>query len=681
MDVNRCGDVHRHPGPAVLRAVSWNCRTMNAKITTLAYHASRRDLDVIALQETNLGANDPTPTLRGYRAHRRDRTTPRVAGAPVKGGGLLTYVKETLRSDVVQHSMPAADTVTERLDVRVWTKANPIVVSNIYLPPVASGAGDSRPTNYLLRESLPTGSHVFACGDFNAHHPLWEGADTQSNQRGRVVASWLESADYRVWNEVGVRTWTSGGATSTIDLVVSAADRDPSSWCALDSWGSDHSPLLFEIECDGPVHATRPLPTWNFRRADWEGYVHDVERRLKALRGMKDVDKFAKGVADAFTDVAEERVPRCGGFISNQPWWNDDVARAYEDRDALRRAILDGESDDAEGLAALDRAAQVAIDTAKQERWAQLCEGFSRSKNLGAAFRAVKHLDGRGHREVLPILEDGGTPLVTDECKADRLGRFYARQCTKKAAPGATQIDPDPDPSVDGCEPFSLEELNGQLVKVKTRSAAGDDGVFNIMMRHLSSEGREVLLQLFNLSWATGRVPNSWRTALVIPVLKPGKDPMLLSSYRPISLTSCVCKLMERMIDARMTHLLDDEQSGVEGLHASQAGFRKGRSTEEHIAAVTQKVTDLREKKKRCMVLLFDLSRAFDLVCHESLIAKLRAKGFPRAYQVLPEGQVGAGACRLCAGSQVQGAEWRPTGIGPRADPLHCISRRLGTHP
>eukprot|EP01059_Diplonema_ambulator_P022250 TRINITY_DN373_c0_g2_i4.p1 TRINITY_DN373_c0_g2~~TRINITY_DN373_c0_g2_i4.p1 ORF type:complete len:1476 (+),score=293.52 TRINITY_DN373_c0_g2_i4:2254-6681(+) len=632
MDVNRCGDVHRHPGPDVLRAVSWNCRTVNGKITALAYQASQRGLDVIALQETNLGSDDPTPTLRGYRAYRKDRTTPRVAGAAVDGGGLLTYVRETLRSAVVQYTMPAADTVTERLDVRVWTAANPIVVSNIYLPPVPSGSGDTRPRNYLMQESLPAGNHVFVCGDFNAHHPLWGGLGTQTDQRGRVVAAWLDSADYRVWNEVGVRTWMRGGSTSTIDLVVSSSDADPSSWCALDSWGSDHSPLMFEMECDGPVHATRTRPTWNFHKTDWKEYVRDVERRLKALAGTKDVDKFAKGVADAFTEVAEERIPRCGGFVSNQPWWNDDVARAYEERDALRRAVLAGRSNDVDGLATLDRAAQVAIDTAKQERWAQLCDGFCRSKDLGAAFRAVKHLDGRGHREVLPMMEDGGTPLVSDRCKADRLGLFYARQGSKVAAPGATQIDPNPEPTTDGCEPFSMDEMEGQLDGLKERSAAGDDGVFNTMMMHLSREGREVLLQLFNRSWSTGRVPNTWRTALVIPVLKPGKDPMLLSSYRPISLTSCVCKLMERMVNARMTHLLDDEGTGVEGLHASQAGFRTGRSTEEHVAAVTQKVADLREEKRKCMVLLFDLSRAFDLVCHKSLIAKMRAKGFPPMY-------------------------------------------------
>eukprot|EP01059_Diplonema_ambulator_P033216 TRINITY_DN6850_c0_g2_i3.p3 TRINITY_DN6850_c0_g2~~TRINITY_DN6850_c0_g2_i3.p3 ORF type:complete len:291 (-),score=76.72 TRINITY_DN6850_c0_g2_i3:1791-2663(-) len=177
-----------------------------------------------------------------------------------------------------------------------------------------------------------------------------------------------------------------------------------------------------------------------------------------------------------------------------------------------------------------------------------------------------------------------------------------------------------------------MHELETQLLKVKSRSAAGDDGVFNVMMQHLGRAGREVLLELFNLSWTSGRLPNIWRSSLVIPVLKQGKDPTLLSSYRPVSLTSCVCKLLERMVEARMTFLLDCPMTGVEGLHASQAGFRSGRSTEEHVAAIFQEVAVRRGEGKTCLVLFFDLSKAFDMVCHQSLLAKMRAKGFPGDY-------------------------------------------------
>eukprot|EP01059_Diplonema_ambulator_P017982 TRINITY_DN3013_c0_g1_i8.p1 TRINITY_DN3013_c0_g1~~TRINITY_DN3013_c0_g1_i8.p1 ORF type:complete len:936 (-),score=211.40 TRINITY_DN3013_c0_g1_i8:107-2914(-) len=203
---------------------------------------------------------------------------------------------------------------------------------------------------------------------------------------------------------------------------------------------------------------------------------------------------------------------------------------------------------------------------------------------------------------------------------------------SKRSAPGASVLPPASTPSRLGCEPFTLSELDRQLAKVKARSAAGDDGVFNVMLQHLGEDGRRVLLELFNLSFSTGRFPNVWRSSLVIPVLKQGKDPTLVSSYRPISLTSCVCKLLERMIEARMTFLMDCPASGVEGLHSSQAGFRAGRSTEEHVAAVVQEISDRWAEGKTCLVLLFDLSRAFDRVCHDSLVAKMKAKGFPEMY-------------------------------------------------
>ena len=70
------------------------------------------------------------------------------------------------------------------------------------------------------------------------------------------------------------------------------------------------------------------------------------------------------------------------------------------------------------------------------------------------------------------------------------------------------------------------------------------------MLTHLGNKATCKLQELFNHSWATVTLPQTWREATMIPILKKGIDPKQAASYRPISLTSCVGKTMERVVNA-----------------------------------------------------------------------------------------------------------------------------------
>ena len=78
--------------------------------------------------------------------------------------------------------------------------------------------------------------------------------------------------------------------------------------------------------------------------------------------------------------------------------------------------------------------------------------------------------------------------------------------------------------------------------------APGSDGVTNEMLIYLGREAKKVLLQIFNQSWKYGQIPTKWKEAIIIPIHKKGKDKSSPKSYRPISLLSCVGKLMERIV-------------------------------------------------------------------------------------------------------------------------------------
>ena len=106
-------------------------------------------------------------------------------------------------------------------------------------------------------------------------------------------------------------------------------------------------------------------------------------------------------------------------------------------------------------------------------------------------------------------------------------------------------------------DPFSTKEVKDALKKMKTKKSPGPDGITGEMLKHLGACSRAVLLKIFNHSWIKGVVPVVLKEAIVIPVPKKGVDKKNRLSYRPISLLSCIGKLLERMINRRLINHLE----------------------------------------------------------------------------------------------------------------------------
>lgn len=99
------------------------------------------------------------------------------------------------------------------------------------------------------------------------------------------------------------------------------------------------------------------------------------------------------------------------------------------------------------------------------------------------------------------------------------------------------------------------------------------------MLRHLPESTVLYLLEVLIEVWRTGRIPLPWKEGLVIPIPKEDKDPAVPSNLHPITLVSCVGKNLERMVNRRLTQLL--EQKGVLG--ERQHGFRTGRGVDSYL--------------------------------------------------------------------------------------------------
>ena len=160
-----------------------------------------------------------------------------------------------------------------------------------------------------------------------------------------------------------------------------------------------------------------------------------------------------------------------------------------------------------------------------------------------------------------------------------------------------------------------------------TAGAPGMDDITPAFLQNLGPVAMAMMLDLFNLSFNTAKLPQSWRTACIIPLLKGGKPASEISSYRPISLTSCMVKALERMVANRIYYLAETQG----WLSNYQAGFRKQRNTEDQILRTTQSISDGFQKKphQRTVMALLDYSKAFDRVWIEDLLNDMLDLGIP----------------------------------------------------
>ena len=103
---------------------------------------------------------------------------------------------------------------------------------------------------------------------------------------------------------------------------------------------------------------------------------------------------------------------------------------------------------------------------------------------------------------------------------------------------------------------FTESELQN-ILKQTHLSAPGPDGITYPMIKHLSHNSIKNLLHLYNRIWNEQIFPDAWHDAIVIPFHKPGKDTSDPKNYRPIALTSCLCKQLEKMVNSRLIHILE----------------------------------------------------------------------------------------------------------------------------
>ena len=170
--------------------------------------------------------------------------------------------------------------------------------------------------------------------------------------------------------------------------------------------------------------------------------------------------------------------------------------------------------------------------------------------------------------------------------------------------------------------PFKLSELTN-AIKISNDTATGPDEIHYQMLKHLPENARVTILQIFNDIWTTGVFPESWRLATIIPIQKPGKNPAEPTNYRPIALTSCLCKTLERMINKRLVWYLESNNL----ITPIQSGFRSESSTNDHLIRLETFIRDAFVNREHVVAVFFDLEKAYDTTWRYGILKDLHDLG------------------------------------------------------
>ena len=160
------------------------------------------------------------------------------------------------------------------------------------------------------------------------------------------------------------------------------------------------------------------------------------------------------------------------------------------------------------------------------------------------------------------------------------------------------------------------------LQNIKENKASGPDSIPGKLLKLCAEELHVALSLIFQKSPDTGSVPDDWKTAHIIPLFKKS-DKSNPENYRPISLTSIACKLLEHVVYSTIINHLDTNDI----LNDFQHGFRQRRSCESQLLNTLRDFFHCLDKSSQVDAILLDFSKAFDKVDHSTLLRKMHGYG------------------------------------------------------
>lgn len=594
-----------------LRVVVLNCQSVVNKKASLAQMMDRTKPDIVIGTESWLKTKHNNAEIfpDNFTIFRQDRK-----GAQ-KGGGVFIAISNSYTAT----EMPELGTDCELVWCRLQARGQKdLFIAAYYRPP----SNDSISLDQLeasISRVANTGSHILLAGDFNLPHINWDthevlqGASCPRLQRKLITI--LEDSDL---HQVNTHPTRNG---NILDLLITNTPGLVNRIDVMPGLG-DHEAVFGEIDISPPkVAQTRPKVRV-YKRMDRQGFIdHFMAWATDSDNGEE------QSVDDMWLDfkrTIEEGVRRFVPTVSlsqhdRLPWITRKIKRLIKQRD---RAFLNMQHNRTESNIQAFRHLKGTVQREIRNGYNTYIEGVidpGNDKGNKKLWGLVKKLRRDGSR-VSP-LKSNGSILSNPVDKAHALNEQFQSVFNTPTDDPLPDMGHSPYPSIPELD-ITVPGVRKLLKNLKPHKAPGPDDISPWILKEFADYIATPLTRIFRASVKTSVIPGDWKTANVVPIFKKGER-YKPSNYRPVSLTSISCKLLEHIIVSNiMGHL---EKNNI--LYTWQHGFRSGRSTETQLVSFVHDLASNLDQRKQVDVVVLDFSKAFDKVSHPHLALKLEHYG------------------------------------------------------
>ena len=497
---------------------------------------------------TNDSISDAFLKIDGYDLVCRHDRKDTSAGI---GGGLLVWTRKSLK--VSEYVAPSLEKFNQSCAIRIpLSGGQSVTLVLVYRPHNLYKSSDSEKINNeklcnILRSI--EGPSVFI-GDFNYSDIDWQHMSALKISSREFLET---TQDCFLTQHVDFATRVE--SMTMPDLVLSTDDSLVLNVSDVGKIGSsDHSMLMVQVAGQLADNITmEEVLDWN--KADMDKLSQELsrfdwEKELAGLNTQQSWDKFKEKLLLA----QELSIPKKRRRISNRPvWMNQNAIRVIRKKRRLWKEYKHSK-DHAQYLAykKVEKTVQDTVRKAKKKYEQKLAKGAK--KNPRAFWSYIK--SKRSNRQSVGPLSDGGTLLTDDEKQAEVLNAYFTSVFTKEDLHDLPSMDPMYDGESLQSTPFSAEIVkdkienlrsSDKIENLRSSAAPGPDGICPRVLQGVVDVISAPLAAIYTKSLEEGMVPEDWKCANITPIFKKGSKASA-GNYRPVSLTSILCKVMESIL-------------------------------------------------------------------------------------------------------------------------------------
>ena len=408
---------------------------------------------------------------------------------------------------------------------------------------------------------------------------------------------------------------------STLDLIFTKEEEDVKNIEVLQPLGkSDHAIVICDLVCEWKANKVHKP-----RRQYHKGNYEEMIRLLEEVNWETEFEgKNIQQKWECFKKILEEVTDRCIPMSvpkkHQAPWMNRKVVRAYKHKYFAWKRYMENKSSFRWREYVRDRNKTSKIERVERRNFEKKL-----AKEIGLNRRGFfKYVNSKlTVRPQLSTLVNEDGILIHEEKEMTSVCNRYFQASFNRPKEGEElpEMDNLCDENINDIE-ITPEMVKERLESLNRFKGSGPDNIHPHVLKETASSICVPLSIIFKESLSTGETPDDWRKANVTPIFKKGDrtDP---ANYRPISLTSHVCKVLESIVREQVTdhlktnNLLSDEQHG----------FREGRSCLSNLLTTLDDWTSILDDGDCVDIAYLDFRKAFDLVSHKHLLLKLQKHG------------------------------------------------------